>query len=341
MPEPLRVAIIGVGQIAQRAHLPGFVRAGVNIVALCSEPDPEFKPIAQKYRVDRCYYDWQQMLQDGGFEAVSICTPPGLHCQMALKCLQYGYHVLVEKPMATTLDQCDQMIEAAAQAERLLMISHNQRFMVHHQQVKQILDSGHLGRPCLVHAVFGHAGPEVWSPNQQWYFQADLAGPGVIADLGSHKLDLLCWLLNQKIVDIGAMGATFEKPTSAPDTATCFLRFSQGTLGTLHVSWVFRPDWENSLVVRCERGVIRVPTDVAKPVRVLALDATGNGEETTYAGDASDDPAGWFETIASFVRTISENEPSPVSGEQGKAAVEAILAANEAIAQKTIIHLSD
>jgi UDP-N-acetylglucosamine 3-dehydrogenase len=287
--------------------------------------------------VERCYYDWQQMLQDGGFDAVSICTPPVLHSEMAIESARRSYHVLVEKPMALTLEQCDWMIEAAAKAGVLLMVAHNQRFMAHHRQAKQLLQLGRLGQPYVAHAVFGHGGPEHWSPTQEWYFQPDLAGPGALADLGSHKIDLLRWLLDQEVVEVGAIAATFEKATTVNDTAICLLRFDQGTLATIQASWVFRPDWENSLTIRGERGVLRISTEVAEPLRLLATQKAGSGEEL-YCDPT--DPAGWLATVAAFVQAINNGDVSPVPGEEGRATMKVVLAADEALKRKTVIQLS-
>ena len=338
MTQPLQVALIGVGQIARQGHLPGFSRAGANIVALCDRPDFDLSAIAAEYGATQTYYNWREMLDAGGFDAVSICTPPVLHCDMAVESARRGYHVLVEKPMALTLDECARMIEAAAKTGVLLMVAHNQRFLAHHRQAKLLLDSGRLGRPYLAHAVFGHGGPEHWSPTQQWYFQPNQAGGGVLADLGSHKIDLLRWLLGGEVVEITALGSTFEKATTADDTVTCLLRFSQDTLATIHVSWVFRPDWENSLTLRCERGVLRIPTDSQEPLRLLENQGP-NSEEVLLDSFETDDPAGWFTTIDAFVRAIKNGEPSPISGEEGKATMQAVLAVAEAIKQKTVIHL--
>ncbi|MBK8021557.1 MAG: Gfo/Idh/MocA family oxidoreductase [Chloroflexi bacterium] len=270
----LRAAIIGTGQIARRGHLPGYVRAGVRLEALCSRRGEELNTLADDFGVERRYGDWHEMLEDGGFDVVSICTPPALHCEMAVECLQRGLAVLVEKPMALTPAECDRMIAAAEESGALLVIAHNQRYVTTHQAAKQILQSGRLGKPYLAHAVFGHGGPEKWSPLQDWYFHPAQAGHGVLADLGSHKFDLLCWLLDQQIVEIGAFGQTFEKPTAASDTVVCTLRFSGGTLATVQVSWVFRPDWENSLVLRCERGSLHIPTDVREPLILVDADTS-------------------------------------------------------------------
>jgi predicted dehydrogenase len=257
---------------------------------------------------------------------------------MAVACAEHGYHALVEKPMALTIDQCVAMVDAAERANTLLMISQNQRFVAHHRQAKAILQSGRLGRPYLAHAVFGHGGPENWSPTGEWYFNPSVAGDGVLADLGAHKLDLLRWLLDQEIVEVAAQAATFEKATSVSDTVAGLLRFSGGTLATFHVSWTFRPGWDNSLTIRCARGVIEVPTEACDPVRVVELQPPGAVEETLLHSDEAD-PAGWFAAVAAFVDAARTGKPSPVSGRDGLATMRALLAASEACRCGTVVRL--
>jgi predicted dehydrogenase len=275
------------------------------------------------------------MLSDGGFDAVSICTPPALHSEMAVGCLRAGCAVLVEKPMALTPDQCDQMIRATDESGSLLMVAHNQRYLPRHQAVKRLLESGKLGRPYLAHAVFGHGGPEQWSPLQDWYFSPAQAGNGVLTDLGSHKFDLLSWLFDQQIVEISAFGQTFEKPTSASDTVVCALRLSGGTLASVHVSWAFHPDWENSLSIRCERGVIRVPTNADQPLIV----ETDDGITTLDAPDDPSDSSGWLATVGAFCAAVAGEQSSPISGAEGKAIVAALQAADAALTQGRVVRV--
>ena len=335
----LRAAIIGSGQIARLGHIPGYQKAGVEIAAICDVNETTVKQTAETFGIPRVYTDWQKMLGDGGFEVVSICTPPFLHFKMAVECSLRGLGVLVEKPMALTLDECDQMVEAAQKGGALLMVSQNQRFIAAHRLAKEILDSSRLGKPYLVHAVFGHSGPEVWSPAQQWYFQPGRAGFGVMSDLGSHKIDLVRWLLGQDITWISAFAHTFEKKTELEDTAIFNIQLSGGTLCTLHVSWAFRPDWDNSLEVRCERGVIRVPTEAAEPVRVMSVDGEGRKMESTYQC-ATEDPSGWFGAVKAFVTAVSEKQPSPCPGSEGRAALAAVLAAHQSVVEKKVIHIN-
>lgn len=336
---PLRVAIIGTGQIVQRGHLPGYSRAGAQVVALASVAEQELAEVAAAHGVARRYADWKQMLRDGGFDAVSVCTPPGLHAEMAVASAQAGCHVLVEKPMALSLEECEQMTHAATESGVLLMISHNQRFVAHHRLAKDIVQSGRLGRPLMAHAVFAHGGPEYWSPQQQWYFNPALAGNGVLMDLGSHKVDLLRWLLEDEVIEVAGMGATFEKRTPSTDCVGCVLRFSRGTLATLQVSWVYRPGWDNSLVIQCERGILRVPTEATDPVTLAEQTSAGQRTET-FPALATDDPSGWFGAVGAFVGAIRDGSPSPVSGLEGARTMAAVLAIGESMQRQTVVHLT-
>ena len=327
---PLRVAVIGAGEIAQRGHLPGYVKAGAQVVALCDNTRPELESVAAQYQITRLYRDYHQMLADGGFEAVSVCTPPYLHSEMAVECARHGFHVLVEKPMALTLEQCDQMIAAAKTAGVRLMVSQNQRFMAQHRKAKEIHDSGVLGELYLVHSVFGHGGPENWTPTYQWYFTPLMAGLGVCADLGIHKIDLVRWITGQEVAWISAFNHTFEKPTSLEDTAVMSLQLSGGTLATIQITWAYHPDWQNSLVLHGERGAIYVPTEASEPVRLLS------DKEALYPCP-TDDPSGWFGSLKAFVSAVQNDKPVPVPGREGRASMAAILAASQSAAERTVV----
>lgn len=337
---PVRVAVIGAGQIAQRGHLPGLLAAGAEITALCDNSLPQLEEIGAAFHVRQVYRDWRTMLDAGGFEAVTICTPPFLHAEMAIEYARRGLHVLVEKPMAVNLAQCDQMITASEQAGTILMISHNQRFMAAHRLAKEILESGLLGKLYLAHGVFGHGGPEVWSPSQQWYFRPDRAGAGVIADLGYHKLDLIRWLTGQEITAVGALGATFEKQTLLEDSAVMIVHLAGNTLATLQVSWVFRPDWENSLIIRGERGVLSIPTEASQPLRLSYISSSGQIIESTHRC-ASSDTSGWFGAIRAFLTAIEQRAPAPIDGKEGRAVMAAVLAATQSIQKQTIIPVTE
>lgn len=329
----LRVAIVGLGQIARLGHIPGYKRAGAEIVAGCDISEQSAKTACDAFGIPKWYSDWKEMIAKGGFDAVSVCVPSAFHCAVAVESALRGFHVLVEKPMATSLAECDQMIDAAKKGRVLLMISHNQRFMPAHVAAREIISSGELGAPYLVQTVFGHGGPERWSPTGQWYFDAKQARLGVMADLGYHKLDLVQWLLGQDIVGISALTGTYAKSTTLEDTVVGLLKFSGGAIGTMAASWAFAADMENSVVVRCGNGAVIVAGDDPRSLIVRKNLASGAKEEVIHEIDSTD-PAGWFGSIGAFVESVSKGLPSPVTGEEGKKVMSVIFSAYESASSK-------
>lgn len=314
-----------MGKIAEVGHLPGYAAAGIPVVAVCAATQHTVNRVGASFAIERRYTDWRDMLNDGQFDLVSVCTPPHLHAEISIACLDRGLHTLVEKPIATSIQECTAMHAAAVNSQRVLMIAHNQRFRQQHRIAKQILDSGRLGQVRRAHTVFAHGGPEHWSPNQNWYFDPHAAGNGVLMDLGYHKIDLLRWLLGQEVVDIQAMSATFEKQTTADDTVIALMRFSGGTLATLQSSWAHVPDVPDFVSIACQHGTLTIPSDPSAPLEVVER-RQGERITTTYNADAEGDP-GWVATVCAFVDAVRNNLPSPVPASEGKATLQAVLSA--------------
>jgi UDP-N-acetylglucosamine 3-dehydrogenase len=329
----LRVGIIGLGQIAKLGHIPGYQKTGAVVTAACDANEATAKQVCENFGIPKYYLDWKEMLAAGGFDAVSICTPPTLHSAMVIECARRGLPVLVEKPMAPNLSDCDQMIKAAQDNNVLLMVSHNQRYMPAHMKAKEIIESGRLGKPYIVQTVFGHGGPEKWSPSGQWYFSPEVAKMGVMSDLGYHKIDLIQWLLDQEIIEIGASMGTFEKETTLEDSVACVLKFSKGVIGTMIASWVYKPDMENSLTIRFEKGVLTVPSDPQNSVIVRQVVDPDKTEEINYKMNSSDN-SGWFGAVSAFVNAVENDKPSPVPGAVGKQVMTVLLRAYESVSSK-------
>lgn len=215
------------------------------------------------------------------------------------------------------------MEHAAAASDRVLMIAHNQRFRTQHRIAREVVRSGRLGRVIRAHAVFAHGGPEHWSPEQKWYFTPQLAGRGVLADLGYHKIDLLRWMLGEEVEQIVSFGATAAKPTTAEDNAVAAIRFSGGTIATLQASWTHTPGVPDSVELACERGTIAVPSSPNAPV-VIQEQRTGETVTEQYETTTTDGP-GWRATCRAFVEAIRTDAPSPVPASEGTATLGAVL----------------
>lgn len=326
----IRVAVIGCGSISKYRHIPEYAdNANVELVAFV---DPIIER-AQKYADEfqaQAFADYKEMLAAVKPDAVSVCTPNYLHAEMSIEAVKAGAHVLVEKPMAVTDEEAVAMIEAAKANNVKLMVGQNQRFMPPHIKGKEILETGVLGKVLTFRTSFGHPGPDAWSIDgaDSWFFRKEEAIMGAMGDLGVHKSDLIRYLLNDEVAEIAAFVGTLDKKdTESDDNSSCILRMKSGAIGTLVASWTYYKGEDNSTILWCENGVMRLCTDDVDQVIVELRDGTVNkyqtGEISTNEKQLSSG------VIERFVDSIVNDTVPAVSGEEGRASLQVILSAFE------------
>ncbi|MDN4618167.1 Gfo/Idh/MocA family oxidoreductase [Paenibacillus sp. PsM32] len=330
----IKVAVFGCGAIAQRRHIPEY--AENEQVELVAFADPNLERAQEMVDLygGKAYASYEEILANEEIDAVSVCTPNYLHAPMTIAAANAGKHVLVEKPMACSIEEAEQMIEAAQKNNVYLMVGHNQRLMPPHVKAKEILDSGKLGKVLTFRTSFGHPGPEAWSVDgaDSWFFRKEEAIMGAMGDLGVHKSDFIRYLLNDEVADVASFIGTLHKEgTEVDDNATCLLRMKSGAIGTLVASWTQYKGGDNSTILWCENGVMKIGTVHGNEVIVELTDGT---VETYEVGMMSTNekqvPSG---VIDAFVESITTNTPPTISGEEGLRAVKVILGAFES--QKT------
>lgn len=338
----IKIGVIGCGQIARHRHIPEYAaNKDVELVAFCDIDREKAQALADEYGVKKVYTDYQELLAQKEIQAVSICTSNYLHAPIAIAAAEAGKHILVEKPMATSLKEADAMIEAAARNRVFLMVGHNQRLAPMHQLARKILDSGMMGRVYSVRTSFGHAGPENWSPTGKWFFKKAEAFAGTMADLGVHKADLVRWLLGKEIVEVAAFAARLEKQGDVDDNAVCILKFADGAIGTLTASWTFKPQEDNSTIFYCEKGTLKLAAEPGRPV-VAYLSEPGRGEIVFEVPRLqTNEEGGQFTSgvISAFLECIRKNQPPVISGEEGKKALEVVLAAFRSVETGQVVKL--
>jgi len=263
----LKIGIIGCGSISMQRHSPEYAANPNSEIAGFYDPVVERAQALQKKFGGQVYHTIEEMLADGAIDAVSVCTSNATHAPLSIAAMKAGKHVLCEKPMAVTMEDCLEMGRVAEQTGKNLMIGHNQRFAPAHVKAKQIIQSGELGRVISFRTAFGHRGPEYWSADKSkktWFFDKKAAFLGATADLGIHKLDLISWLLDDSIGSLSAFCETLDKkdeagdPISVDDNMICLLKMKKGAMGTLTVSWTYYGAEDNSTVLYFENGIVRV-----------------------------------------------------------------------------------
>ncbi|MEK8132180.1 Gfo/Idh/MocA family oxidoreductase [Paenibacillus filicis] len=336
----LKVAVIGCGSIAKHRHIPEYaLLPQVELVAFCDINEERARSYADQYGA-KVYTDYRTLLAEVKPDAVSICLPNVLHAEASIAAANAGAHVLVEKPMAVTTAEADAMIQAAEANGVQLMVGHNQRLMPPHVKAKEILESGKLGKVLTFRTSFGHPGPEGWSIDgrESWFFRKPEAVMGAMGDLGVHKSDLIRWLLNDEVADVAAFVETRHKEgTDVDDNATCLLRMKSGAIGTLIASWTYYKGEDNSTVLWCENGVIKIGTHPEDQVIVELRD--GSIEKHKVGGISTNQKQLTSGVIREFVEGILTGTPPRISGEEGKRSLNVILAAFESQETGKVISL--
>lgn len=333
----LRVAVIGCGSIAKNRHLGEFNQhPNVEIVAVCDIVEERAQEVAQTYGA-KAYTNYEDILKIEEIDAVSVCLPNYLHAPVSIAALEAGKHVLCEKPMATSIEEADAMIEAAKKNDKKLMIAHNQRFVTSHQKARALIESGEVGKIYSFRSTFGHGGPETWSADGEdsWFFKKDEAFIGAMGDLGVHKTDLLRYLLGEEFVEVASFIETSAKDfANVDDNAVCILKSESGIIGTLAASWAYTAGEDNSTIIYGENATLRLEDD---PNYSLIVQYK-NGEVVKYELGAiqSNEEGGQTtsHTIDHFVEAVLENHEPLIDGEEGKKSLAVILAALESMETK-------
>lgn len=252
----LNFAIIGCGRIAQR-HAEHIHNKAV-LSAVCDVVQEKANALAEKYQA-KAFYSVDEMLQSGiSIDVVSICSPNGLHAEQSIKALNAGKHVLCEKPMALSAEDCGQMIQAAEKNNcRLFAIKQN-RYNPPVAAVKELIEEGRLGK---IYSVQLNC---FWNRNEDYYKNSwkgtkNLDG-GTLYTQFSHFIDLLYWMIGD-VKEVHAMMENFHHNgiIEFEDTGVVILRFVNGAIGTVNYSVnSFQKNMEGSLTIFAEKGTVKI-----------------------------------------------------------------------------------
>jgi predicted dehydrogenase len=211
----LRIGIIGAGSIA-RAHLDAYaVHPEVRLVAISDVNLERARAVAEEYGAERAFGDPHELLADPEVDAVSICTWNNSHAEWAIAAIRAGKHVLVEKPLARTLEEALRIQEVAAGSDRVVQVGFVRRHAPNCQVLKTFIDAGDLGEIYYAKAsCIRRAG----NPGG-WFADKQIAGGGPLLDIGIHVLDL-CWYLMGSPAAVTVSGSTFDRLGNRANIAT-------------------------------------------------------------------------------------------------------------------------
>ena len=360
----VRIGIIGSGAITRRAYLPGFSRPGspnaakahpyfdfggcegAEVVALCNPRIERARNLAEEFQIPTVFEDWRELLSRDDIDAVCINTPNAMHAEMTIAAAEAGKHVMVEKPMAASIQEADAMVKAARENRVLLMVDQTQRFWPVHETAQAILRSGAIGRVISVRGKMAHGGPQFWNPQSTWFASSVEGVHGALFDIGIHTLDLMRFLIGEPVKEVAAFTTKFRGEIEVEDNAVAILRFASGATGVLEASWTCNPR-ESSIYIYGEFGNIRIGHSADEPIFVeYALPDSAQNREIpagrlSYGRHVPEIPkrsrlGGPFRH---FVESVEKNvQPTP-SGEDGRSSLEVVLAAFASARDRSVVEL--
>lgn len=233
--KPLGLCVVGLGR-AGGIHLQSLagLKDVIDVVALVDEIPGRAAELAARYDVGAHYLSLAEALGDPRVEAVDICLPHDLHCATVVKAAQAGKHIIVEKPMANTAAEADEMIAAAEAAGVTLMVGQSRRFFPAALESRRMVAEGQVGR--LIHAHAAYFGL-MEQPQSSWWSSASRAGGLMLALWGGHIVDYLLWLFGRRPARVYMEASNNNPRWEGEDELAITLGFGDGAFATAVMSW--------------------------------------------------------------------------------------------------------
>ncbi len=239
METPVQVAIIGCGWAGTR-HAKVYDRAGIEIRWAVDTDWRRAEAFRRARPAVRLATDYREALADPDVMAVDICLPHALHSAVAVEAARAGKHILVEKPLATSLEEADAMIQAAATSGVVLMVAENVRFNPTYRRVRELLDDGVIGRPALIQMSREAYLVRSFLEERRWFLEGKAAAGGIMMSGGVHDFETMRMLIGE-VESIYALRARQRfVEMEGDDTSVALVRFRNGTAGTLVESFVMK-----------------------------------------------------------------------------------------------------
>lgn len=314
----LKFSIIGCGRIAKN-HLQAATENNLSIVALCDINDIAFDVDAPHYT---CY---KTMIAERKPDLVAIATDSGSHAEIACYCIQQGVHVIIEKPMAMSIAEADQIISLAQKHQVKVSVCHQNRYNLAVQQVREATVAGHFGK-------LSHATVHVrWNRSQDYYTQAPWRGTwakdgGALMNQCIHGIDLLQWLVNSDVTEVYAVTKNQQHPyLEVEDVGLALVKFANGAIATIEgTTNVYPENLEETIYLFGGTGTAKLG---GKSVNTIEVWNFENAEGTVMVEDVPNIYGnGHARLYSDWIQAIINDTEAPCNPTEGKKALELILA---------------
>jgi len=331
----IKFALVGCGRIAKRhSELLGNQQIeNACLAAVCDVVEAKARAIGEQFGVP-WFTDMHTMAREADIDAFVVLTESGNHASNVIDLAPYGKHVVVEKPMALTLDDADRMISACDQAGVKLFVVKQNRFNVPVVKLREAMEAGRFGKLVMGTVRVRWCRPQAYYDQDAWRGTWAFDG-GVLTNQASHHVDLLEWMMGD-VVSVSAMSATRLVDIEAEDTAAVILTFANGALGIIEATGGTRPkDLEGSISILGEGGTVVIGGFAVNKLETWNfLDADAEDGEVIEKYSVNPPSVYGFGHQAYYehvVDVMRNGGPQLVDGIQGRRSLELISAIYESV----------
>ncbi len=330
----MKYALIGCGRISEN-HIKAAVNNQLEIVAVCDVIKEHMKQLLSKhglnqdYKIKR-YTDYHKLLEENEIDLVSIATESGLHGEIALDCIRHGSHVIIEKPMAMSLEEADRIIVLSEEKGIKVSACHQNRFNVAVQEMRKALEAGRFGK-------LSHGSVHVrWNRGREYYEQAPWRGTwaqdgGALMNQCIHGIDLLRWMMGDEVESVyGVTKQQFHNYLEAEDIGMAVVKFKNGAVATIEgTTNVYPQNLEETLYLFGEKATVKLGGKSTNNIDVWEFaDETDADKKNKGLEEATSNVYGNGHTslFADMIDAIKNDRKPYVDAYAGRRALEMILA---------------
>ena len=326
-------AIVGCGVIG-----PWHATASDNVeesylAAVCDVVEDKAKALAEERGVAKVYTDYQDMLKDDEIDIIHVCTPSGMHSDMAVAAAQAGKHVLCEKPMDITLGKADAMIQAADDAGIKMGVIFQRRTYKTTQIAREVVQSGRLGKMVLGDCYQKYYRSPDYYLSGEWRGTWELDGGGALMNQGVHGIDAIRYIMGKPKM-LFARADHLVRDIEVEDTACAVIEWECGAFGVIQGTTSVTPGQSCRLALHGEKGTIELTDKKFVTWKIEGEEEGAPDMDEGDSGDTASDPkalsaSGHITQLTDLIQAIKEDRPPMCDGREGRGALEIILAIYE------------
>ena len=341
MSNQVRVCLVGAGR-AGKVHansLATYIPGGQPVAVV--DPVAETRQaVGEQFGIEARFESLEAALDSAAFDAVIITTPTFTHKSLAVTAAQAGKHVFLEKPMALSLAECDEIMEAVERNHVFLQIGFMRRFAPEFVAAAERLEAGEIGRPMMIKSLSHGPGlPPPWAREME-------KSNGMLAEVNSHDWDCVRWLMGSNYQRVYTEVANFKGAARGVDTPNFYdnalvnIRFENGGLGNISGVCPCEYGYDGRVEIIGERGIMKIGDNQREAV-VVCVDRDQGLTTPIYRTWSERFAWGYIRELQHFAHCIQTDTPPKVSGEDGRWAVAGALAGNISFLEERPVYLSE